>query len=141
MGVLLDTNVWIDIETGAMGASDVAALVGKQPVFASPVVIAEIRFGIGVAASEESRQRRIAALIRIERKPLLPINAGTAHIFGSLAALLHSRGSQPRRRVQNLWIASQAIQHGFALLTRNPGDFAGLPGLDLIPYSLPSPRG
>jgi predicted nucleic acid-binding protein len=79
-------------------------------------------------------------LIRIERKPLLPINAGTAHIFGSLAALLLARGSQPRRRVQDLWIASQAIQNGFALLTRNHADFAGLPGLDLIPYSLPSPR-
>jgi len=33
--------------------------------------------------------------------------------------------------VQDLWLASQAIQHGYHLLTRNRRDFADVPGLDL----------
>ena len=35
------------------------------------------------------------------------------------------------------WIAAQAIEHGYALLTLNPSDFAGLPGLQCV---MPSPR-
>jgi antitoxin (DNA-binding transcriptional repressor) of toxin-antitoxin stability system len=31
----------------------------------------------------------------------------------------------------HLWIAAQAIEHGYALLTLNAGDFEGLPGLRL----------
>jgi predicted nucleic acid-binding protein len=31
-----------------------------------------------------------------------------------------------------IWLASQAIQHGYGLLTRNKKDFEDIPGLDLI---------
>lgn len=39
-------------------------------------------------------------------------------------------------RVQDLWLASQAIQHGFGLLIRNRRDFEDIPGLDLVLYEL-----
>ncbi len=31
----------------------------------------------------------------------------------------------------DLWIAAQAIEHSFPLMTTNPSDFQNLPGLDL----------
>jgi predicted nucleic acid-binding protein len=44
--------------------------------------------------------------------------------------------AQPKRghhfRVQDLWIASQAIQHNMKLLTYNEKDFKDIPGLDLV---------
>jgi predicted nucleic acid-binding protein len=33
--------------------------------------------------------------------------------------------------VQDVWLASQAIQHGYFLLTRNKKDFFDIPGLEL----------
>jgi hypothetical protein len=38
-------------------------------------------------------------------------------------------GRSPRTRINDLWIAAQAIENDYALLTTNIKDFAGLPGL------------
>lgn len=137
MAILVDTCVWIDVETGDLGAIDIAALTRDQQSFTSPVVLAELRYGLAAAHSDASRLRRQAMLARIERKPVLPIDKTTAPIYAMLAAHVQTQGSNPRRRVQDLWIASQAIQHGLALLTRNGKDFEGLPGLNLLRYQLP----
>jgi predicted nucleic acid-binding protein len=136
VGFLIDTCVWIDVERGALAPADVAALTRDAPVFLSPVTIAELRFGAEIVKDAGIRQKRLAALRRLQRKPLLPMDGGSGEIFGSLAATIKAAGRQHRYRVQDLWLASQAIQHGFGLLTRNRRDFADIPGLDLVLYDL-----
>jgi predicted nucleic acid-binding protein len=133
---LIDTCAWIDVEEGALAPADVATLTRDEPVFLSPVTIAELRFGAEVAKDPGMRQKRLAALRRLQRKPLLPLDGATGDIFGSLAAAIKAAGRQHRYRVQDLWIASQAVQHGFGLLTRNRRDFEDIPGLDLTLYVL-----
>ena len=82
------------------------------------------------------RQQRLAALRRLERKPLLYIDGTTGGIFGTLAAQIKAAGRQHRYRVQDLWLASQAVQHACRLLTRNKRDFEDIPGLSLVFYQL-----
>jgi predicted nucleic acid-binding protein len=53
-----------------------------------------------------------------------------------LAAQIRAAGRQHRYRVQDLWLASQALQHSCRLLTRNHHDFEDIPGLDLVLYQL-----
>jgi len=136
VGVLIDTCVWIDLEQGALAPADVALFTGDEPVFLSPVTVAELRFGAEVATDVRIRQRRRAALARLRRKPLLVVDGDTAEVFGQLAAHLKTARRKPRHRVQDLWIASQAIQHSYRLLTRNEADFSDIPGLDLVTYKL-----
>ncbi len=133
MGFLIDTCIWIDVEQGRLGPADVAAFTGDAPVYLSPVTLAELRLGIEMATDAGVRQKRLATYRRMKRKPLLPIDADTADVFGDIAGLL-ARGTRRshRTRVQDLWLASQAIQHGLGLVTRNPADFAGIPGLDVV---------
>lgn len=140
MGFLVDTCVWIDVERGALAPADVAALTKSEPVFLSPVTLAELRFGAEIARDPGTRQRRLVALRRLARRPLLPIDGVTGDIFGSLAAQIKTAGRQHRYRVQDLWLASQALQHGFQLLTRNAHDFEDIPGLNLVVYRLASHR-
>lgn len=132
MGYLIDTCVWIDVEQGRLAPADVAAVTGDSPVFMSPVTIAELKFGAEVARDEDVRQKRLAALQRLRRKPMLPIDGDTGEIFGRLAASLKAAGRGHRYRVQDLWLASQAIQWGYRLLTRNGRDFQDIPGLELV---------
>ena len=132
MGVLIDTCIWIDVERGALAPADVASITGDAPVFLSPVTIAELKFGAETAQDPGIRQRRLAALRRLQRKPLLPIDGNTGDVFGTLAAAIKTAGRGHRYRVQDLWLASQAIQHGFRLLTRNARDFEDVPGLELV---------
>ena len=132
MGYLIDTCVWIDVEQGKLAPADVAAITGDEPVYLSPVTLAELHYGAEMAADESIRQKRLAALQRLQRKPLQPIDGQTGEIFGRLAASLRRSGRGHRQRVQDLWIASQAIQWSYRLLTRNGADFQDIPGLDLV---------
>lgn len=132
MAFLIDTCVWIDVECGALGPADVAALTGDEAVYLSPVTIAELSYGAELAVDPGIRERRRVALRRLQRKPLLPIDADTGIVFGHLAAVLHEASGMHRSRVQDLWLASQAVQHGYSLLTRNRKDFQDIPGLDLV---------
>ena len=78
---------------------------------------------------------------RLKKKPTLVIDEETGVIFGNLAAQFRKTGREPDFRVQDIWIASQAIQHGHRLLTRNPRDFKDIPGLDLIVFGGARPPG
>lgn len=132
MGVLIDTCIWIDVEQGRLGPGDVADVTGDRPVYLSPVTLAELRLGAELAPSPGVRQKRLRTWRRMTRKPLIPIDAGTAEIHGDLAAHLARGPRRPHRtRVQDLWLASQAVQHGLEFLTRNLRDFEDIPGLDL----------
>jgi predicted nucleic acid-binding protein len=138
MGFLIDTCIWIDVEQGRLGPADVASFTGTAPVWLSPVTLAELKLGIEMAGDADIRQRRLSTYRRMARKPLLVIDAATAEVFGEIAGHLNKReGRKPRSRVQDLWLASQAIQHGLGLLTRNPRDFTAIPGLDLVEVALP----
>ena len=132
MGFLIDTCVWIEVEQGVLAPADVASVTGSEQVFLSPVTLAELKFGAEIAKDPDVRQKRLAALRRLQRKPLLMIDAATGITFGELVAVLKMNGKGHRRRVQDLWLASQAVQHGFTLLTRNSKDFVDIPGLELV---------
>lgn len=131
MGYLIDTCIWVDIERGTLAPADVAGFTGKDAIYISPVTIAELKFGVENTSDMNIRQKRQAALLRLKRKPILRIDETTGEIFGSLAAQMKASGLQHRHRVQDLWIASQAIQHVFTLLTYNEKDFIDIPGLSL----------
>jgi len=70
MGFIIDTCIWIDVEQGALAPVDVASLTGDAPVFLSPVTLAELKFGAEIAGNPSIRQKRLAALLRLQRKPL-----------------------------------------------------------------------
>ncbi len=136
MAFLMDTCVWIDVHEGVLAPVDVEALTQGDDVFMSPVTLAELRFGAEITRNPATRLRRLAALQLLERKSLLQIDGATGVIFGSLAAQIKTMGRQHRYRVQDLWLASQAVQHSCRLLTRNGHDFEDIPGLNLVLYQL-----
>jgi predicted nucleic acid-binding protein len=70
--------------------------------------------------------------LKLYERPILPVMPGTSIVFGTLAASLRQSGRSPRPRYNDLWIAAQAVENEHALLTRNPADFSGLPGLQLL---------
>jgi len=135
MGFLIDTCIWIDVERGSVSPADVARYTLDEPVFISPVTLAELAFGAEMTKDERIRQKRMAALDRLRKKPFVIIDEITGEVFGRLAAYLHRKGKSHRYRVQDLWLASQAIQNGFKLLTKNKKDFEDIPGLDLVIYA------
>ncbi len=137
MGWLIDTSLWIAVERGAVAAADIHAITRQDPVYLSPVNVAEIRFGVEMLRAGPQKQRAATMLRRLRRKPQLRITVETSEIFGTLAAKLKKAGRDPRVRVNDLWLAAQAIQRDFRLLTSNAKDFADIPGLQIVVVKLP----
>lgn len=113
MRVLLDTSVLIGDEP----PPDVEAAI-------SVASIAELHFGVLIAADDDERARRTTRMGAIESTfDPLPITVEIAREWGRLSAAVRSRGGQPRRRAIDLAIAATANIHGVPLLTHNVGDF------------------
>lgn len=137
MGFLIDSNLWIAIERGRLSAADVHAITGQAPIYLSPVNLAEIRFGIERMADAKQKHRAMAMLRRMRRKPLVRIGAETAEVFGTLAAGLAKSGRDHEFRIQDLWLAAQAVERKFTLLTANARDFKDVPGLKFVAVNPP----
>jgi hypothetical protein len=136
VGFLIDTNLWIAIERGQLSAADIHAITKQAPVYLSPVNLAEIRFGLELMTNTRQKQRAMAMLRRMRRKPLLRITGETAEVFGRVAAQLTRAGRGHDIRVQDLWLAAQAIQRKFTLITINEKDFKDIPDLKLVVLKL-----
>jgi len=124
--VLIDTSVLIGSESpGELeGAISVASL-------------AELHFGVLVAADDDERSRRAQRLGVVEATfDPLPVDASVAREWGRLAAAVTARGAQPRRRMTDLVIAATANVHGVPLLTHNPKDLAVIS--DLVELTAPA---
>ena len=113
MGLLLDTSILI---RGQVDPDDEVAI--------SAVSIAELHFGVLVAAGDDARALRLRRLAAIEDafEPL-PFDATAARECGRLHAAVLQRGGKPRRRAFDLAIAATANVHGVPLLTSNTADF------------------
>jgi toxin FitB len=117
MRAVLDTSVVI--------ATNVAPLAGDLAV--SAATLAELHFGVLVAASAAQRAERLRRLTVIERRfDWLPVDDAVARSYGQLAAAVAAAGRQPRARVMDLLIAATAHAHQALLYTRNAEDLRGL---------------
>lgn len=129
MGVILDTCIWVAIASDTLTRDRVIALAGDAPVFTSVISLGELSFGVQSCADPAERARRAAVLRQIELRPTIDVTVQTSSAFGLLCASVKSAGRSPRPRMNDLWIAAQAIENGYALMTLNERDFADLPGL------------
>jgi predicted nucleic acid-binding protein len=120
------------LDTSVLIADDISPLPGELAI--SVVSLAELHFGVLVAADDDERARRLSRLSAMQRHfDPLPVDETVAESYGLLAARVVNVGRQPRARVMDLLIAATAHAHGAALYTRNADDLLGLEGLvDLV---------
>lgn len=98
----------------------------------SAITLAELSVGPHVARTDAERSARQQHLQQAEADfEILPFGAESARAFGGVAAALRTSGRKPAARAYDALIAATAVAHGVPLYTCNPGDFAGIPQLDL----------
>jgi predicted nucleic acid-binding protein len=136
MGVVLDTSIWIEVMRGRLAPESIAAMTGDKAVYLSVISLGELAFGAELATDPGIRTQRLMALRQLEKRPSLSVTADTAGAYGLLAAATKQQGRQPRSRSNDLWIAAQAIEHNFSIMTLNVRDFTGLPGVQVLEPAL-----
>jgi len=135
MGMIFDSCIWVGLASNQIDRQAVIEAAGDLPVFTSAISIGELSFGVHSCTDATMRSMRAAYLRQVESRPVLDVSMHTAAAFGLLAAAVKQSGKSPRPRYNDLWIAAQAIEHGYVLLTLNTGDFADLPGLRIATLS------
>jgi len=132
VGLIIDSCVWVALGSGELRPQPVIDAAGEEPVFVSAITLGELSFGVESCAEPAIRALRASFLRQLEMRPVLDITGRTAAAFGVLAASVERSGRSPRPRYNDLWLAAQAIENGYTLMTSNAKDFAGLPGLRVI---------
>jgi predicted nucleic acid-binding protein len=132
VGFLIDTSIWIDVERGRLSVADVHNITKQEPIFLSPINLAELAMGVELMTDLEQKQQGVRMLRRLKRKPLLRITGETGEIFGKLCATMMKSQRGADFRIQDLWLAAQALQRHLIILTSNAKDFQDVPGLKVI---------
>jgi predicted nucleic acid-binding protein len=138
VGFLIDSNLWIAVERGQLSPPDLHSITRQETIFVSPINIAEVYFGICLMPESPEKLQALNALKSMRRKPFLSVTAETAEVFGRISADLLRSGRGPGFRIQDVWLASQAIQRRLKFLTANAKDFRDIPGITLVEITLPS---
>ena len=131
MGMIFDTSIWVGLASGQISSQAVLKNAGDEQVFISAISLGELSFGVESCSDPATRMLRIRSLHSLQQRPVLDVSSLTASAFGILAAFVKQSGRSPRARVNDLWIAAQAMENDYALLTANLKDFEGLPGLQV----------
>lgn len=133
--MIFDSCIWVGLASGEIDCEVVTNAAGDLPVFTSVISLGELSFGVEACTDPVEHAIRAAYLRQVESRPVLQVSRYTAAAFGLLAAAVKQAGRSPRPRYNDLWIAAQAIENGYVLLTVNAKDFANLPGLHLMTIS------
>ncbi len=130
MGLVLDTNVFIQVECGSKSI-DFTPWKDYGEVFISVLTVSELLVGVHRANTESRRMRRTAFVEAIlAQVPVLDFTTEVARVHASLFATLASRGQLVG--AHDLIIAATALSHGFPILTQDIEEFERVPWLTVL---------
>jgi tRNA(fMet)-specific endonuclease VapC len=130
MGLIIDTNVFIDAENGRFDLQSLSDYTHYGEVFIAAITVSELLTGIHMAKNTAIRVRRSAFVEQILcAVPTLDFTAEVARTYAELYAWFLKESTRPKRNVHDLQISATAITYGYAVLTSNVDDFQKVPGL------------
>jgi len=129
--MIFDTSIWVGLASGQISSESVLKAAAAEQVYISAISLGELSFGVESCLDPATRMLRTRYLRSLQQRPVLDVTSLTASTFGILAAFMKQSGRSPRIRVNDLWIAAQAIENDYALLTAKLKDFESLPGLQV----------
>ena len=133
MGIVIDTNVFIDAENGRFDLNSLEALSDYGDAYIAAITISELLTGVILAKSTDIRiQRSAFAEGIIAKVPVLEFNEEVARCYGELYAHFLKPRAKASTNVHDLQIAATCIAHGYAVLTSNASDFKKVPGLKIV---------
>lgn len=133
MGLVIDTNVFIDAENGRLDLTRLDSFSDNGDAYIAAITVSELLTGVHLARTAEIRIRRSAFAEGIIAKlPVLEFNEEVARCYGELYAHFLRPRAKATTNVHDLQIAATCIAHGFAVLTSNISDYKKVPGLNIV---------
>ncbi|MCF6189599.1 MAG: type II toxin-antitoxin system VapC family toxin [Cocleimonas sp.] len=140
MGLIVDTNIFIDAENNRLDLGDVKSLQ-TQSVYIAAITVSELLAGVSLAKTADEKINRHAFVENILNSlPVLDFDTEVARTYAELYAYALSNGERNKKRqninAHDLQIAATALVYGHRVLSSNTKDFKDIPGIQVIsPYS------
>ena len=132
MGLVIDTNVFIDAENGRFDLSNLSSFSQYGDAFIAAVTVSELLTGIHLAKKADIRVRRSAFVEGIiEKIPVLDFNEKIARVYAEIYSHFIKPRSKKEGNAHDLQIAATAIAYGYPVLTSNTAGFKKIPGLKI----------
>ena len=133
MGLVIDTNVFIDVENGRVDLNSLDSFSDYGDAYIAAITVSELLTGVHLAKSANIRIQRSAFVEGIIAKiPVLEFNEEVARCYGDLYAHFLRPRAKASTNVHDLQIAATCIAHGYAVLTSNIADYKKVPGLEIV---------
>jgi len=133
VGLVIDTNVFIDVENGRMDLNSLDSFSDYGDAYIAAITVSELLTGVHLAKSANIRIQRSAFVEGIIAKiPVLEFNEEVARCYGDLYAHFLRPRAKASTNVHDLQIAATCIAHGYAVLTSNVADYKKVPGLEIV---------
>ncbi len=113
MGIVVDTNVFIDAENGRRELSQLFAS-SNDTCFIAAITVSELLAGVALSRTPAIRLHRLTFSEKIIRHfPVLDFDTETARTYAELYA--QCLAAKPRKKIasHDLQIAATAITHGY----------------------------
>lgn len=128
MAFLIDTDIAIHLRDGDPEVTNRIAEL-DDAVLMSIVTRVELEGGVYRELDQAPiRRARLDAILAAV--PTLAFDDSAAEVYGTIVA----SAGYSRRKLLDRMIAAQALVHRATLITRNPGDYADIPGLGLLAW-------
>lgn len=137
MGILIDTNIFIDVEKGRIDLKTHLRGRTQEESFISVITASELLHGVHRATDAKVRARRLAFIegVLVEY-PILKVDLATARSHARLWADLQANGMIIG--AHDLWLATTCLAHGHTLATANVREFQRVPRLTIENWRSPS---
>lgn len=129
MGLVIDTNVFIDAESGRLDLDSLDLFSDYGDAYIAAITVSELLAGVHLAKT---------ANIRIQRSAFVEGIIANIEVleFSEEVARCYAYFLKPRARaganVHDLQIAATCIALGYTLMTSNEGDFKKVPGVKIV---------
>ena len=122
--ILLDTNCYAGYLTGDEKVLD--AIGRAETVYLSVIVIGELLVGFKGGTREQDNKQFLETFTSKLKVEILDVNIETSEVYAETKNMLKRSGNHIP--INDLWIASQAIENGIVVVTYDK-HFRMIPGL------------
>jgi len=130
MGMIIDTNVFIDAENGKLPLNRLHHFAHYGEAYISVITMSELLAGVHAVKSLDEKLKRSAFVESVlSGISTLMINNEVARTYAELWAYTLKSRSSLKRNSHDLQIAATAITYGYPILTSNKKDFQKIPGV------------
>ncbi len=130
MGLLIDSDVLIEIEKGRIDLQKFVFGREEEEFFISVITASELLHGVWRAENPDTHARRSAFVESILATfPILEIDLKIARIH----AEIYSEMLKKKKiiGIHDSWIAASCLAYGLTLISKNIKDFQNVPGLKI----------